>query len=152
VAVVLLGACSGGSSGSGKALDGNFEKLSGGQASFADYRGKPVVVNFFSSTCVPCQTEMPALEKTKQQLGDQVRFLGMDVNDTVSSGQAFAEATGVTWDLARDPSGSILQGLGGTVLPTTVVADGNGKVVWLHVGAVDVDDVTGQLREHHLIS
>src|SRR5262245_35141388 len=97
-AALVLGACSGGSSGSGKALDGTFEKLLGGQASFADYRGKPVVVNFFSSTCVPCQTEMPALEKTKQQLADQVQFIGMDVNDTVEAGQAFAESTGVTWD------------------------------------------------------
>jgi thiol-disulfide isomerase/thioredoxin len=151
-ALLLLTACSGGSSAaSGKSLNGDFEKLAGGQTSFENYRGRPVVVNFFSSTCIPCQTEMPALEKTKQQLGDQVAFIGMDVTDSAETGRAFAASTGVTWDLGRDPDASIMQGLGGIYLPTTAIADGTGKVVWMHTGAVNVDDVTTQLREHHLI-
>ena len=150
--LLLVSACSGDGSGSGATLKGDYERLYGGEASFESYRGKPVVVNFFSSTCVPCQTEMPALEQTKQQLGDKVAFVGMDVNDTVGAGRAFAASTGVTWDLGRDTDASIMQGLGGVYLPTTAIADGNGKVVWLHTGVIDVADVTTQLRDHHLIS
>ena len=133
-------------------VNGSFEKLYGGQASFEDYRGRPTVVNWFSSTCIPCQTEMPALEQTKQQLADQVAFIGMDVNDTVEAGRAFAEATRVTWDLGRDPNSAIMQEAGGTLLPTTAILDRDGTIIWLHAGAVDTGDVAAQLRDHHLIS
>src|SRR5439155_5683524 len=140
MAVLVLAACGGGGSGSasGKTLSGSFERLYGGQASFDDYRGRGTVVNFFSSTCVPCQTEMPALEAAKQQVGGQVAFVGMDVQDTVEAGRAFAEAVKVTWDLGRDPDASLMTGFGGLVLPTTVIADRDGTIVWLHSGPVDV--------------
>ena len=126
-------------------------RFDGSQASTRDYRGKPVVVNFFSSTCVPCQTEMPALEQVHRKAGDKVAFLGLDVQDTVASGKAFVESVGVTWDMGRDPDASILQGLGGTALPTTVLLDANGKIVYQHLGTLDVDELDKQLREHGFI-
>jgi len=147
VLVLVLAACGGGGSGD-KTLDASFERFDGSQASTHDYRGKPVVVNFFSSTCVPCQTEMPALEQVHRKAGDKVVFLGLDVQDTVASGKAFVESVGVTWDLGRDPDAAILQSLGGTALPTTVLLDANGKVVYQHLGKLDVSDLDKQLREH----
>ena len=97
--------------------------------------------------------KLPALEKVHQTLGDQVTFLGMDVQDTVEGGRAFVGTVGITWELGRDPDAAILQGVvGGVGLPTTVVLDRAGKVVFSHLGAVDVGGLTGQLREHQLIS
>ncbi|HEY2812478.1 MAG TPA: TlpA disulfide reductase family protein [Acidimicrobiales bacterium] len=144
--VLTLGACGGGSS--NQTLDGTFSRFDGSKASFADYRGKPVVVNFFSSTCVPCQSEMPAFEQIHRAAGDKITFLGMDVQDTVASGQAFIQTVGVTWDMGRDPDAAILQKLGGTGLPTTVVLDANGRVVYKHLGALDAGELTKQLRDH----
>lgn len=149
--LVVLTACSGGGS-SNKTLDASFTRFDGSQASFRDYRGKPVVVNFFSSTCVPCQTEMPALEQVHRKAGAQIAFLGLDVQDTVASGKAFVESVGVTWDMGRDPDASILQSLGGTALPTTVVLDANGKIVYQHLGKLEVDDLSKQLRQRGFIT
>ena len=149
--LVALAACSGGGT-SDKPLDATFRRFDGSTTSFAAYRGKPVVVNFFSSTCVPCQSEMPALERVHQTLGDQVTFLGMDVQDTVEGGKAFVETVGITWELGRDPDAAVLQGVvRGTGLPTTVVLDRDGKIVFTHLGQLDVDGLTQQLRDHHLI-
>jgi thiol-disulfide isomerase/thioredoxin len=144
--LVVLAACSGGSS--PKTLDASFTRFDGSQASTRDYRGKPLLVNFFSSTCVPCQTEMPALEQVHRKEGAAIAFLGLDVQDTVASGKAFVETTGVTYDMGRDPDASILQGLGGTALPTTVLLDANGKIVYQHLGKLDVDELDKQLRQH----
>ena len=156
VAVVLLsGACSGGGGSpkpSGPPLNDTFERLDGTTFGFADYRGRPVVVNFFSSTCVPCRTEMPDLEKVHQELGPQVAFLGMNAEDTVDDGRAVVAATGVTWDIGRDPKDELLQRLGGIGLPTTVVLDRDGRVVFTHTGKVTADDVRGALRDNKLIS
>jgi thiol-disulfide isomerase/thioredoxin len=153
-AVLALAAC--GSSGGGRAghpVDATFKRFDGTTGTLAEYRGKPVVVNFFSSTCVPCQTEMPALEKVHKDLGDQVTFLGMDVQDTVEGGKAFVSTVGITWELGRDPNAAILQGVvGGIGLPTTVVLDRTGAISFSHLGALKVDQLTGELRDHKLIS
>lgn len=153
-AVVALAACSSGGSGrNGQPIDATFKRFDGTTGTLAEYRGKPVVVNFFSSTCIPCQTEMPALEKVHQSLGDQVTFLGMDVQDTVEGGRAFVETVGITWELGRDPDASILQdAVGGIGLPTTVVLDRSGRIAFSHLGALDVGGLTNQLRDHELIA
>lgn len=148
-------ACSGGGGGNhaGQPIDATFKRFDGTTGTFAEYRGKPVVVNFFSSTCVPCQTEMPALEKVHKNLGDQVTFVGMDVQDTVDGGRAFVQTVGITWELGRDPTAAILQGVvGGVGLPTTIVLDRSGAIAFSHLGALNVDQLTGELRDHHLIS
>jgi cytochrome c biogenesis protein CcmG, thiol:disulfide interchange protein DsbE len=143
--------CSGGGSNS-RTLDASFTRFDGSQASVRDYRGKPVVVNFFSSTCVPCQTEMPALEQVHRTAGAKIAFLGLDVQDTVASGKAFVESVGATYDIGRDPDASILQSLGGTGLPITVLLDAGGKIVYQHLGKLDVDDLGKQLRQHGFIT
>ena len=156
IALSALVACSSGTSGnttgSGAPFDATFRRFDGTTATFAEYRGKPVVVNFFSSTCLPCQSEMPALEQVHRTLGDQVTFLGMDVQDTVEGGQAFIATVGITWELGRDPDGAILSGsLGGVGLPTTVILSREGRVVFKNLGPLDVSGLTGKLRELHLI-
>jgi thiol-disulfide isomerase/thioredoxin len=147
---LVMGACSSGSG--SQTLDASFARFDGSKANVSDYRGKPVVVNFFSSTCVPCQTEMPALEQIHRSTGDKVVFLGLDVQDTVESGEAFLNSVGVTWDLGRDPDASILQSLGGTGLPTTVLLDANGRVVYKHLGALKAGDLDQQLRSHGFLT
>jgi len=153
--VIAVAACaSGGGDGgrSGGPVDGTFKRFDGTTGTLAEYRGKPVVMNFFSSTCIPCQTEMPALEHVHQTLGDQVTFLGMDVQDTVEGGEAFVKTVGITWELGRDPAAAILQDqLKASKLPTTALLDRTGKVVLVHEGPLDVNGLTGQLRDHQLI-
>ena len=152
VTLIALVACTSGSSSSSGPLEGSFGRFDGSTTSFTAFRGKPVVMNFFSSTCIPCQSEMPALEQVHQTLGDEVTFLGMDVQDTVEGGKAFVATVGITWELGRDPNAEILQGqVRGTVLPTTVILDRDGKIVFTHAGPLDVGGLTNVLRDKHLI-
>jgi thiol-disulfide isomerase/thioredoxin len=152
LAVVLLLLAIGCTSGGGRAggpLDASFSKLDGSESSFASYRGRPVVVNFFSSTCVPCVTEMPALQALHQQIGTKVAFLGMDVQDTVPSATAFVATVKVTWDIGRDPDGSILTSKVGAVgMPSTVLVAPDGSIVqkWLN-GVVDIGELTKVIHE-----
>lgn len=152
--VAALIGCGGNSTKTGSSpVDANYKRFDGTTGTFAEYRGKPVVVNFFSSTCIPCQAEMPALERVHQDLGDQVTFLGMDVQDTETSGRAFVDAVGITWQLGLDPDGSILQHVVNDVgLPTTVILDRQGRVALTHLGPLDVSTLTQQLRDHQLIT
>ena len=107
------------------------------------YAGRPLVVNFFASYCVPCEREMPALQAVADELGDRVAVVGMNLADEEDAARALVEQTGVTYDLGRDPDAELAQALGVVNLPTTVFATADHRVVEVHTGALDED----QLRE-----
>ncbi|HWH33892.1 MAG TPA: TlpA disulfide reductase family protein [Acidimicrobiales bacterium] len=121
----------------------SFSLLGGGLGSFADYRGRPLVVNLFASNCPPCIEEMPAFEAVHRELGDDVAFLGLNIQDQPSAAAALVERTGVTYDIARDPSGDLARQLGMVVMPTTYFVSADGRVVATKAGALDA----GELRE-----
>ena len=124
-----------------------FETFDGATATFADYQGRPVVVNFFSSTCAPCLQEMPDFESVKQAHGEEVFFLGMNVADSVESGLRIVEATGVTWELGRDPMGVVLSEIGGIGMPTTVVLRSDGTVSSIHTGQLTAAELEARIAE-----
>jgi len=128
------------------ALDESFTYFDGREGSLADYRGRPLVVNFFASWCPPCIKEMPAFEEVHQELGDRVAFLGFDVRDQLEKGMATAERAGVTYDLARDAAGSFLAAMEGVVMPTTAFLDAEGNIVEVHNGALDADELRDLVR------
>jgi len=151
ITVSALAACSGGGSGgrAGGPFDASFTKLDGSRTTIVAYRGTPLVVNFYASTCGPCVQEMPALQRLHQQLGDKVAFLGLDVQETVATAQSFAAAMKVTWDLGRDPDGSILsKKVQAKGMPSTLLLAPDGTVVqqWLN-GAADIGQLTKAIHD-----
>lgn len=124
-----------------------FELLDGGTATFADYRGTPLVVNFFASWCPPCLAEMPDFEDVHQDLEGQVAFLGLNVQDDVDGGRRLVEQTGISYDVGRDPDGALFQGFGGIAMPTTVFIDADGRVVEVYSGALTAGALHDRITE-----
>lgn len=109
--------------------------LAGGPAvNPARLGGSPVLVNLWASWCVPCQQEMPALQRAYAGHGRQVRFLGVDTEDERDSARDFLAPVGVHYPQVVDDRGDLLHRLGGTGLPVTLVLDAAGKVVYSHRG------------------
>ncbi len=122
--------------------------LRDGEVDLAGYRGAPLVINFFASTCVPCVEEMPAIERVYQAAAGGFDVVGVAVNDRVDDALALVEETGVTWDLATDPDGSFIRAIGGLYLPTTALVSAEGDVVDVHTGTLDADDLVRLLSDH----
>lgn len=116
-----------------------------GSLRLADLAGRPAVVNFFASWCAPCVTEMPEIEEVKQQVGEDVAFVGVNVQDSVDDATELIDRTGVTWDIVRDVDGELTTAVGSVGMPTTVLLDAEGNIVERQTGALDADELRGLL-------
>ena len=84
-----------------------FVLFDGTAASFADYAGEPVVVNFWASWCPSCVAEMSAAFRPVQlDVGDAVAFLGMNIQDERDLALELLEETGVDWIQLKTRRGS----------------------------------------------
>lgn len=126
------------------AMDTTFEHFDGRIVRLGDWAGTPMVVNFWASWCPPCVAEMSAaFEPVHQQVGDQVAFVGLNLQDDADDAFAIVRQTGVTYDLGRDPVGELFSAFGGIGMPTTVFIDASGVVKETHTGPL----TQGQLQQ-----
>jgi cytochrome c biogenesis protein CcmG/thiol:disulfide interchange protein DsbE len=153
VAAFALGGGSSRPSSTGTSFDpltAKFETFEGTKASLADYRGMPVVVNFFAAWCSGCYSEMPGFQQVYERLGDKVRFVGLDVQDPQRDGEAIVASTGVTYITGRDPDGRFVTAFGATGMPTTVLIDKTGKVIEVASGAMSPATLEAKIRQELL--
>ena len=79
--------------------------LDGAPFDLATYAGKPVVINFWGPSCVPCRDEFPLLEsKLKQHAADGLTIVGVLTDDPVEPARDFVAAYGGTWPTVQDPT------------------------------------------------
>jgi cytochrome c biogenesis protein CcmG/thiol:disulfide interchange protein DsbE len=114
----------------------------------ASYRGTPLVVNFFASTCPPCVEEMPTIQDALERADGDFAVVGVATNDDVDEAEALVEQTGVTWDIGTDPDGSLIVAAGGSGLPTTLFVDADGNIVDVNIGAMQAGDLAGLLHDN----
>lgn len=108
-----------------------------GQTITLETGGKPLLLNFWSSTCAPCIREMPALDQAWRANRERIDVLGLDYVEAPELGQAMAARTGVQYPIARDARGTLLRRFGGTGLPYTVLIGADGTVLAVHAGELD---------------
>lgn len=106
-----------------------------GTIALAGLRGTPVVINFWASWCEPCKDEAPELARAWEELGDAVRFLGVNILDGRDDALAFARRYGLGYPSLRDTRGVVAKRYGVTGVPETVFIDASGRVAGAYIGA-----------------
>ena len=112
---------------------------SGQQISLASYSGRPVIVNFFASWCVPCQQETPLLARFYRT--SKVPIVGLDENDVEANAMAFTHAKGVTYPVGFDPHFSAANAYGVGALPQTFFLNAKHHIVDRIFGAVTLAEL-----------
>lgn len=115
--------------------------------SSADWIGTPLILNFWYSTCEPCRREMPLLAATASEVASNVRFVGVNLNDSVDVAREFADRYGVTYDLVFDNNGDLARELGVATAPVTLFVDQNGTIVDQVAGELQESDLADRLRQ-----
>lgn len=115
----------------GTAPDFTLQTLDGKTVHLSDFRGKPVVLNFWATWCSPCKIEMPWFVDFQKQYGQAgVQFLGVAMDDASTKDIAeFAKSMKVNYPILIGKE-SVGDAYGGVqFLPETFYIDRNGKIV-----------------------
>jgi thiol-disulfide isomerase/thioredoxin len=108
---------------------------------FADYRGKPLIVNFWARWCAPCRVEIPELvDLQTRHKARGIEVIGVNLESDAPPVRDFAKAYDINYSvlLTRDKGIALLQALGNgkAGLPYTVVINRKGEVVASKLGAM----------------
>jgi len=102
---------------------------SGHATSLSQYRGHPLILNFWATFCEPCRTETPLLQRTVQTYQHQgFTILGIDQGEPNDAIRAFGTAYGLTYPLLADSQLQVNRQYGVTALPATYFIDATGVV------------------------
>lgn len=109
--------------------DVTLEDSDGNPVSTADLIGQPLIINYWYSSCAPCKKELPDFATVHGELGDQIRFVGVNPLDTPEVNESFARERGVTYELLRDPADEFGSTIGVAAAPFTLFVAADGTIV-----------------------
>jgi thiol-disulfide isomerase/thioredoxin len=123
-----------------------------GEAWLSDFRGHPVVLNFWATWCRPCRSEIPQFVDAYQKYKDKgLVVIGLDLQEGPSLIQPFAQEFGIDYPILVDRTGQVGDKYRLLGLPTTVFIDANGVIQSVYSGPLqgsqndtDVQDAINQ--------
>jgi thiol-disulfide isomerase/thioredoxin len=127
--------------------------LDGKKVSLSDYKGRPVLVNFWATWCGPCKVEMPWFEEFRKQYAAQGLVI-LGLADDVDAGKdaiaKVAQKTGVTYPILLT-DGKIQKAYGGPdgmdYLPMSFYVDKNGVIVEETAGLGSKDEIEAHIKK-----
>lgn len=115
---------------SGTAPDFELKTFGGETIRLSELRGRPVIVNFWASWCIPCREEAPLLQSTWLEYKDQgLVLIGVDYVDTDSEAKKFMEEFGITYPNGPDVGTRISQAYRITGVPESYFITREGKLL-----------------------
>lgn len=104
-----------------------------------DYRGRPVIINFWATWCAPCRQEMPVLQgvyDAHKTAGLVILAVSQDQQDQADLVRAYWATLGLTFPSLLDPEGKIASQYRVVLLPSSVFVRPSGTVAAVHLGAL----------------
>jgi cytochrome c biogenesis protein CcmG/thiol:disulfide interchange protein DsbE len=124
--------------------------LDGAPFDLAALRGRPVIINFWGPTCVPCRDEFPLLKaKLTEHAADGLAVVGVLTDDPADPARTFVADEAATWPTVIDPNGALKKTYRVVGRPQSYFVDRNGILRSIQIGEVRDADFE---RQFDLIS
>lgn len=111
--------------------------LEGEAFDLAAYAGRPIIVNFWGPSCVPCRDEFPLLiEKGAAHAADGLAIVGVLTDDPPEPARRFAADFGATWPTVEDPDKALKTAYRVAGRPQTYFIDADGIIRSIQIGVL----------------
>lgn len=115
--------------------------VDGNAVSLSDFKGKPVIINFWASWCPPCKSEMPDFQDAFKEYGDQIQFMMVNLTDgsqeTLESGSAYVAEQSYTFPVFYDIDISAAMAYSTSSIPASYFVNADGNLAAYAVGMID---------------
>ena len=119
--------------------------LDGGPFDLASLAGKPVIINFWGPSCVPCRDEFPLFQaKLVEHAADGLAIVGILTDDPPQAARDFVTAYHATWPTVVDPDKSIKAAYRVAARPQTYFVDRSGVLRSIQIGELTDTDFERQ--------
>lgn len=129
----------------------SFEDSNGNIVQLDDFKGKIIVMNFWSSQCNPCKMEMPDMQKAYEAYQGEVEFVMINVldamYDTKETANAYIAENNYTFPVYFDTQFNAIQTYGVYSFPTTYVIDQEGNLYGRAIGVLSYEALTDALDD-----
>jgi len=134
-----------------QAPDFTLPTLDGKEVSLSQFRGQPVLINFWATWCIPCRDEMPELVRAYEahkSEGFVVLGLNLTYSDSVPGVQALASEFNVTFPILLEEDGAVVERLYRVPgLPTSVFIKRDGTIERFQVGVMTSRQIDEYIAE-----
>jgi thiol-disulfide isomerase/thioredoxin len=122
--------------------------VNGDVHTLAEFKGKPLVINFWGSFCEACVREMPLLQKSYLAYkGKGIQFVGINLDESQIAVQSFLRQTEVGYPVFLDPGAKVRDKYEVVSYPTTFFLDKAGKIVDSYVGEMTEPIIQAELDQ-----
>ena len=111
-------------------LEVKLQNTAGRYVLLDNFRGKIVFLNFWTTWCPSCITEMPSMEKLHRKLlGKNFAMVTVNIKESASQVKSFFEKHKLTFTALLDTDGEVSTEFGIGAIPTTFILDKRGKII-----------------------
>ncbi len=125
----------------GVAPDFAINTLSGSKIQLSQFRGKPVLVNFWATWCEPCKVEMPLIEQYYEKNSKNLVVLAIDSDESAADVTSFIQGFKISFTILVDSNGSIADLYRVDGFPTSFFIDPDGKIQAERIGSLSEDTI-----------
>jgi len=123
------------------AADFDLKDPDGKSVRLADFRGRPLIVNFWATWCPPCRKEMPSMQRAHEVVsGEGIGLIAINVGEDADTVAQFLSDTRVAFPLPLDETSAVVMSYPVRGLPTTFVLDPEGRIAYMAAGEREWDD------------
>ena len=113
----------------------------------SDFRGRPVVLNWFATWCGPCRAEIPDFQAAYEALGGAVVFLGVNLEESAGDAAGMLDEFGATYPALLDAEGDVALHYRLPGMPTTFFIDADGVLRAWGAGLIVEETLVAELAK-----
>jgi peroxiredoxin len=123
------------------APDFELQDTEGQRHRLSDYRGRPVLINFWATWCPPCREEIPSMNRAWEKIRDEdIVMLAINVGEDEDTIFVFTADYPADFPVLLDRDGEVIGQWPVKGLPTTYIVDPEGRIAYRAIGGREWDD------------